>query len=395
MNDQNIRITLNRGEDRRIRGGHPWVFSNEIRELQGEKTSGAPAEIYDAGGGFLGIGYYNPRSLIAARLLSRERADIDTAAFFRERIARALELRRRLYPDLNTYRVVHGEGDFLPGLVVDRYGDWLSIQILTAGMEARREAITEALVELFAPRGIIARNDVAVRTLEGLDERVEVLFGEIPETVEAEEHGLRFRVDLAGGQKTGHFLDQKENHLILERIAKGERVLDCFSYSGSWGVHAARFGAAEVTCVDISERAAALARENAALNGVGGVVNVEVCDAFERLRSLKHEGRRFGVVVLDPPAFVKSRKALKEAEKGYLTINRRGMELLEEGGYLITCTCSYHMGREPFRELLAQAARQAGRQVRVVESRSQAPDHPVLLAVPETEYLKCFVLQAV
>ena len=395
MNEQKIRITLNRGEDRRIRGGHPWVFSNEIRELQGEKTAGAAAEIYDAGDGFLGTGYYNPRSLIAVRLLSRERADIDTAAFFRERIARARELRRRLYPDLNTYRVVHGEGDFLPGLVVDRYGDWLSIQILTAGMEARREAIVEALIELFAPRGIIARNDVAVRTLEGLDERVEVLFGEIPETVEAEEHGLRFRVDLAGGQKTGHFLDQKENHLILERIAKGERVLDCFSYSGSWGVHAARFGAAEVTCVDISERAAALARENATLNGVEGVVNVEVCDAFERLRSLKHEGRRFGVVVLDPPAFVKSRKALKEAEKGYLTINRRGMELLEEGGYLITCTCSYHMGREPFRELLAQAARQAGRQMRVVESRSQAPDHPVLLAVPETEYLKCFVLQAV
>lgn len=395
MNEQTIRITLNRGEDRRIRGGHPWVFSNEIRELQGEKTAGAAAEVYDAGGEFLGTGYYNPRSLIAARLLSRERTDIDAAAFFRERIARALELRRRLYPGLTTYRVVHGEGDFLPGLVVDRYGDWLSIQILTAGMEARREAIVEALVELFAPRGIIARNDVGVRTLEGLDERVEVLFGEIPETVEAEEHGLRFRVDLAGGQKTGHFLDQKENHLILERIAGGERVLDCFSYSGSWGVHAARFGAAEVTCVDISERAAALARENAALNGVAGVVNVEVCDAFERLRSLKHEGRRFGVVVLDPPAFVKNRKALKEAEKGYLTINRRGLELLEEGGYLITCTCSYHMGREPFRELLAQAARQAGRQVRVVEARSQAPDHPVLLAVPETEYLKCFVLQAV
>jgi 23S rRNA (cytosine1962-C5)-methyltransferase len=235
---------------------------------------------------------------------------------------------------------------------------------------------------------------VAVRTLEGLDERVEVLWGEIPDAVEAQEHGLRFRVDLKGGQKTGHFLDQKENHLILQRVAGGKRVLDCFSYSGSWGVHAASFGAAEVTCVDISERAAALARENAALNGVAGVVNVEVSDAFDRLRSLRHEGRRFGVVVLDPPAFVKSRKALKEAEKGYLTINRRGLELLEEGGYLITCSCSYHMGREPFRELLAQAARQAGRQVRVVEARSQAPDHPMLLAVPETEYLKCFVLQA-
>ncbi len=390
-----IRITLNRGEDRRIKGGHPWVFSNEIRELQGERIPGASAEVCDTGGGFLGTGYYNPHSLIAVRLLSREREDIDSPAFFKERIGRALELRRRLYPELATFRVVHGEGDFLPGLVVDKYGDLLSIQILTAGMEARRGAIVEALVELFSPRGIIARNDVAVRTLEGLDETVEVLYGEIPKTVEVEEHGLRFRVDLAGGQKTGHFLDQKENHLMLKGMAAGKRVLDCFSYSGSWGVHAAAFGAAEVTCLDISERAVALARENAALNGLEGVTRVEACDAFDRLRSLKLEGRRFDVVVLDPPAFVKSKKALKEAEKGYLTINRRGLELLTEGGYLITCSCSYHMGREPFRELLAQAARQAGRQVRVVETRSQAPDHPVLLAVPETEYLKCLVLQCV
>lgn len=390
-----IRITLNRGEDRRIKGGHPWVFSNEIREIRGERLPGASAEVCDTGGGFLGTGYYNPHSLIAVRLLSREREEVDSPAFFKERISRALALRHRLYPELATFRVVHGEGDFLPGLVVDKYGDLLSIQILTAGMEARRGAIVEALVELFSPRGIIARNDVAVRTLEGLDETVEVLYGEIPETVEVEEHGLRFRVDLAGGQKTGHFLDQKENHLLLKGMAAGKRVLDCFSYSGSWGVHAAAFGAAEVTCLDISERAVALARENAAMNGLEGVMRVEACDAFDRLRSLKHEGRCFDVVVLDPPAFVKSKKALKEAEKGYLTINRRGLELLTEGGYLITCSCSYHMGREPFRDLLTQAARLAGRQVRVVEARSQAPDHPVLLAVPETEYLKCLVLQCV
>lgn len=395
MEENRVRITLNKGEDRRIKGGHPWVFSNEIREVRGEKVPGAAAEIFDAGGGFIGTGYYNPHSLIAARIISREREDIDTPEFFRERIARALALRRRLYPELATFRLVHGEGDFLPGLVVDKYGDWLSVQILTAGMEARREALVAALGELLAPKGIIARNDVAVRGLEGLEEKIEVLFGEIPESVDVEEHGLRFRVDLAGGQKTGHFLDQKENHLVLKGISEGKRVLDCFSYSGSWGVHAAAFGAAEATCVDISERAAALARENAAMNGLEGVVRVEVCDAFDRLRSLKFEGRRFDVVILDPPAFVKSKKALKEAEKGYLTINRRGMELLDEGGYLITCSCSYHMGREPFRDLLAQAARQAGRQMRVMEVRSQAPDHPVLLAVPETEYLKCFVLQAV
>ncbi|MRR38998.1 class I SAM-dependent rRNA methyltransferase, partial [bacterium] len=229
MEATTIRITLNRGEDRRIRGGHPWVFSNEIREVQGERIPGATAEVHDAGGGFLGTGYYNPHSLIAVRLLSREREEIDSPAFFRVMISRAVELRRRLYPDMSTFRVVHGEGDFLPGLVVDKYGDLLSVQLLTAGMEARRVAIVESLVDLFAPRGIIARNDVAVRSLEGLAETVEVLYGEIPDTVEVAGHGLRFRVDLAGGQKTGHFLDQKENHLVLKGIAAGKRILDCFS----------------------------------------------------------------------------------------------------------------------------------------------------------------------
>lgn len=395
MEEHRIRLTLGKGEDRRIKTGHPWIFSNEIRELQGDRLRGATAEIYDAGGGFIGLGHYNPQSLIAARLLSRQREEIDSVEFFRQRIAAANELRQSRYPGLATYRVVFGEGDFLPGLIVDKYEEYLSVQFLTAGMDARREMVIAALTELFVPRGIVARNDVAVRGLEGLPEAVEILTGEIPDQLAVTEHGLRFLVDLTGGQKTGHFLDQKENHLLLQGVVAGKEVLDCFCYSGSWGVHAAAYGAAAVTCVDISERAAALARENARLNGVANAVTVEACDAFERLRSLRHEGRRFDVVVLDPPAFVKSKKALKEAEKGYLTINRRGMELLNPGGYLITCSCSYHMGREPFRELLARAAQQAGRQLRLVEARSQAPDHPVLLAVPETDYLKCFVLQAV
>jgi 23S rRNA (cytosine1962-C5)-methyltransferase len=251
------------------------------------------------------------------------------------------------------------------------------------------------LLELFAPKGIIARNDAAVRALEGLDERIEILHGNVPEQVEIEEHSLHFRVDLLRGQKTGHFFDQKENHLLLKERVKGKEILDCFCYSGSWGIHAASFGAARVTCVDISENAVALTRENAALNGFAAVVECETADAFERLRTLKSEGRSFGVVVLDPPAFVKSRKVLQEALKGYFTINRRAMELLQPGGYLITCSCSYHLEREIFRELLANVAQKARRLMRLIEVRSQAPDHPVLLAVPETEYLKCFVLQAV
>lgn len=390
-----LKIILGKGEDKRIRSGHPWIFSNEIRELQGDRQPGCAAEICDAGGGFVGTGYYNSRSLIAARLLSRERVDIDTAAFFRERLEKAFAYRRELYPEMTTYRLVHGEGDLLPGLVVDRYGDWLAVQFLTCGMDVRRELVTTALVELFAPKGIIARNDVTVRGLEGLAETVELLYGEIPDVMEMEEHGLRFRVNLREGQKTGHFLDQKENHRLLERLAPGKEVLDCFSYSGSWGIHAARYGATRTTCLDISERAMTLARENGKLNGVAERMVFETVDVFDRLRSLKTEGHSFDIIVLDPPAFVKSRKTLKEAEKGYLTINRRAMELLRPGGHLITCSCSYHMEREMFHDLLKTAAIQARREMRIVEVRSQSPDHPVLLAVPETEYLKCFVLQAV
>lgn len=390
-----VKIVLKRGEDKRIRNGHPWVFSNEISEITGEKEPGAAAAIHDAGGAFIGAGYYNPRTLIAARLLARTQVDIDSAGFYRERITRAVSCRQLLYPEMATFRAVYGEGDFLPGLVVDKYGDYLAVQFLTCGMEMRREVITGVLLDLFAPKGIVARNDAAVRALEGLDERIEVIHGNVPDRVEIEEHSLHFRVDLLHGQKTGHFLDQKENHLLLKERVKGKDILDCFCYSGSWGIHAAAFGAARVTCVDISESAVALTRENAALNGFAGVVECEAADAFERLRTLKSEGRSFDMVVLDPPAFVKSRKVLQEALKGYFTINRRAMELVRPGGYLITCSCSYHLEREMFRELLANVAQKTRRLMRLIEVRSQAPDHPVLLAVPETEYLKCYVLQAV
>ncbi|BCS52753.1 class I SAM-dependent rRNA methyltransferase [Geobacter sp. SVR] len=390
-----LKITLKKNEDKRIKFGHPWVFSNEIATLDGPREAGAAAELFDAGGGLIGSGYYNPRSLIAFRLLSRQREDIDTAGFYRQRIAAALEHRRGVYPGLATFRAVYGESDFLPGLVVDKYGDYLSLQILSAGMERRRDLLLEALAEVFAPKGIIARNDVSVRSLEGLPETIEVLAGEIPELVEMEENGLRFLVDLRHGQKTGGFLDQKENHLLLRGLCKGKQVLDCFCYAGSWATHAGAFGAASVLGIDISARAVAQAERNAELNGLSGSVSFEECDAFERLRSLHQQGRRFGVVVMDPPAFVKSRKNIAEATKGYLTVNRRALELLEPGGYLITCSCSHHMGREAFRDVLTQAARQARREVRLVEARSQAADHPVLLSFPESEYLKCLVLQAV
>lgn len=389
------RITLNKNEDRRIKSGHPWVFSNEIREIVGNRSAGTVAELYDAAGGFIAVGHYNPHSLIAFRLVSRHREDIDAPGFFAGRIAAAVAHRTVRYPGLTTYRAVYGESDFLPGLVVDRYCDYLSVQFLSAGMDCRREQIVEALSTVFEPAGIIARNDVGVRKLEGLDETVELLWGEIPETVEMEENGLRFRVSLCEGQKTGGFLDQKQNHLLLRGICAGKHVLDCFCYTGGWAVHAGSFGAVSVLGVDISARAVGQAGSNAKLNKMSDRVKFEECDAFERLRSLHQEGRRFGVIVMDPPAFVKSRKNIAEATKGYLTVNRRALELLEPGGYLITCSCSYHMGREAFRDMLVQAARLAKREVRLVETCSQAADHPVLLSFPESEYLKCFVLQAV
>jgi 23S rRNA (cytosine1962-C5)-methyltransferase len=387
------KIRLKKHEDRRIRSGHPWVFSNEIERIDGVRDAGIAAELFDAGGGFLGCGYYTPHSLIAFRLLSRQHEDVDSVQFYEQRIATALAHRNLIYPELETFRVVYGESDFLPGLVVDKYENYLSIQLLSAGMDVRSSLIVEALQRVLSPKGVIARNDVSVRSLEKLEEKVEVLAGEIPELVEIGENGLRFQINLREGQKTGGFLDQKQNHLLLRDICRERAVLDCFCYAGSWAVHAGYFGAASALGLDISARAVEQASRNAALNGVADRVRFEECDAFERLRSLYQEGRRFNVIIMDPPAFVKSRKNIAEATKGYLTVNRRALELLEPEGYLISCTCSYHMGREPFRDILVQAARQAKREVRLVATCFQAPDHPVLLSFPESEYLKCFVLQ--
>jgi 23S rRNA (cytosine1962-C5)-methyltransferase len=384
---------LKKHEDRRIKGGHPWVFSNEIESIDGARDPGVPAELFDAAGGYLGCGYYTPKSLIAFRMLSRQQEDVDSVQFYEQRMAAALAHRLFIYPAMKTFRAVYGESDFLPGLVVDKYGDYLSIQILSAGMELRRGLILESLQRVFAPKGIIARNDVSVRALEGLEQQVEVLAGDIPEQVEIEENGLRFLINLREGQKTGGFLDQKQNHLLLRDICRGRAVLDCFCYAGSWAVHAGHFGAASALGLDISARAVEQAARNADLNGVADRVRFEECDVFDGLRSLRHEGKSFGVIIMDPPAFVKSRKAIAEATKGYLTVNRRALELLEPGGYLITCSCSFHMGREAFREMLISAARLAKREVRLVATCSQAPDHPVLLSFPESEYLKCFVLQ--
>jgi len=385
-----IRVTLRRGHDHRLRGGHPWVFSNEIAALDGPAESGAAVEIIAANGQRLGTGYYNPHSLIAARLLTRRHESIDTSEFFVTALQKALEYRRRLGGDLEALRLIHGESDALPGLVVDRYGDVLCVQLLTKGMDVRRELLVAPLRELLAPRVIVARNDSAARELEGLPRGVELLHGEVPEPVVVTINGLRFAVDVLAGQKTGLFLDQRENCRRLHGLAQGTEVLDLFCYAGAWSLHAATYGANSVTGVDASAAAVRQAEANARLNGLDDRCRFVAADVFDFLRD--HRGRRFGTVILDPPAFIKSRKHLAEGQKGYLTVNRRALEMVAPGGVLVTCSCSHHLDRPAFLALIAQAAQQARRNVRLVEMRGQASDHPVLPACPETDYLKCAIL---
>jgi 23S rRNA (cytosine1962-C5)-methyltransferase len=389
-----IQLLLRPGHDRRVRRGHPWIFSNELQPSSHDAPPGATVEILDAHGEYLGTGYYNPHSLIAVRLLSRQGECIDSVDFYRSRLRKALHMRNSVYGDINAVRLVHGEGDYLPGLVVDRYADVLSVQFLTLGIDRRRDLILQAVNDVVAPSAVVARNNAAVRTLENLPREIEILQGSLPERLEIVENGLRFLVDVVHGQKTGHFLDQKENHLALRQRVAGKRVLDLFCYSGSWAIHAARYGAEEVTGIDISAGAVKLAQENARLNFQDNACRFIQSDVFESLKDFHAKRERFGTIVLDPPAFIKNRKRRREGIKGYLTINRRAMQLLEPDGLLFTCTCSHHMDRETFLDTLRKAAFQAGREMRLLEIRGQSYDHPVLCSCPETEYLKCAVLQA-
>jgi 23S rRNA (cytosine1962-C5)-methyltransferase len=384
------RLTLRRGHDRRLRGGHPWVFSNEIDSLDGPAEPGGAVAVFTAGGQLLGTAYYNPHSLIAARILSPRQENIDDPGFFTVRLKKALEYRQSVCPGLDTLRLVHGEGDGLPGLVVDRYADVLGVQLLTVGMERRRAAVVQALGDLLAPRAIVGRNDSAARELEGLPRSVELLQGEAPGSVPSSINGLRFAVDVTAGQKTGLFLDQRENCRRLEGLVQGREVLDLFCYAGAWSLHAARYGATSVTGVDVSAAAIAQAGANAGLNGLDERCRFVAADVFDFLR--EERGRRFGTVILDPPAFIKSRRHLEEGKKGYLTVNRRALEMVAPGGFLVTCSCSHHLDRATFLGLIAQAAQQARRSVRLAEMRGQAADHPILPACPETDYLKCAIL---
>ncbi|NLD83131.1 MAG: class I SAM-dependent rRNA methyltransferase [Clostridiales bacterium] len=383
-------IILLPGKEKRVFSGHPWVFRSDIARAKGDPQPGDTVRVTASGGRFLAMAVYNPASQIALRILSRREEKID-AAFIRARVKRAVDYRRR-FADMQSCRLIYAESDGLPAVIVDAFGDVLVMQCLCLGMERYQDVICDALMEEMRPAGIYARNDVPVRELEGLHQTTGLLRGQVPDRVLMTENGVKFWVDVKNGQKTGFFLDQKENRAAIAPFVKGARVLDCFTHTGSFALHAAHYGAEKVTGVDISDFACDCARENAALNGFSQVEFV-AANAFDFLKEQSAAGEQYDAVILDPPAFTKSRSAVEAAARGYKEINLRGMKLLKNGGYLITCSCSQHMLPGQFRDVILSAARDAHVSLFQVEYRTQGRDHPILPAAPETQYLKCGIFR--
>ncbi len=383
-------VHLNPGREERLAGGHLWIYEGEIRAIDGRVDPGDVVDVRAADRSFIGRGYVNPRSTIAVRLLTRQRETIDEA-FFRRRLEDAMGLRRRMVGAATAYRVVYSEGDGLPGLIVDRYGDVLVVQTLTLGMVRQEGLIVRRLQEMLQPTAIYARNDAPVRRREGLPLEARFVAGEAPFVQDIEEHGLRFQVDVAAGQKTGFFLDQRENRAAVAAYARGD-VLDVFCYTGGFAMHAARAGA-RVTGIDISPEAVAAASTHARLNGVESRCTFQTANAFDALRAMARQAPRFDLVVLDPPAFAPSRSDVSKAAAGYKEINLRAIKVLRPGGILVSCSCSYHINEGLLIDIVAQAAHDARRRLRLLEARTQARDHPVHPGMPETRYLKCLILE--
>ncbi len=384
-------LQLKKNEERRLRAGHLWIFSNEVdvgRTPLAAFQPGQQAVVQGADGKALGVAYVNPNSLICARLVSRK-ADrpLDRSTLV-HRLNVALALRERLFP-APYYRVVHAEADALPGLVVDRFGEVVVIQLNTAGMEALKAEVIAAVEKVLKPQTILLRCDSSSRALEGLPSYIETVVGTLPQLGETEENGARFQFDLSGGQKTGWFFDHRINRNRMQGYVRGARVLDVFSYVGGWGIAAAVAGAKEVMCVDASERALDLLAANAERNGVGEQVAALEGDAFEALKALKSDEQQFDVVILDPPAFIKRRKDVTEGVQAYRRINQLAMQLLGKDGILISASCSHHLERDTFVTTLHQAARHLDRNFQILEQGHQGPDHPIHPAIPETDYLKC------
>jgi len=384
-------VRVNRKAADRVESGHPWIFSSDLTDRDGAQP-GAAVKVADPRGRPLGTAHYSSTSQIALRILSRQVEEIGRD-FYLRRIQAAEAHRRQVVRDSDAYRVVHGEADLLPALIIDRYGDYLVMQTLDQGMDCAKQEIAASLQEVFQPKGIVARNDVAVRSKEELPLESGLMSGEVPDAVSANMNGLRLRADLLHGQKTGIFLDQRENYRAAARYARGGRALDCFTSTGGFALHlASKCGSVEA--VDSSAPALATAHGNAEINGIGNIEFREA-DVFDLLAGYAAARRQFSLVVLDPPAFAKSRRSLEGAAAGYKEINLRALRLLGPGGILVTCSCSHHVSEAMLLELVAEASLDARRTLRVLERRTQSQDHPILLTVPETHYLKCLILEVV
>jgi len=385
-------IVLRRREEKRILAGHCWVFSNEIERTDGTPAAGSVVAVTRADGKHVGYGLYNPKSLIAVRIFSRKDSAID-AALLRDRLSRAAALRERLYPGGDGCRLLHGESDGLPGLIVDRYADVLALQTLSLGMDLIKDRIADVLQEIFSPSAIVERNESALREYEGLPRISGILRGALPPVVTIHESDLAFEVDPLKGHKTGFYFDQRENRAAIRRFAPGARALDVYCHDGAFALHAARAGAREVVGIDVAEEALSRARRNAEVNGLASACRFEAADAPEALRLLHEAAEKFDLIVLDPPSFTRSKKAVAAARRGYVDVNRRAIRILTRGGILATSSCSHHITDETFLECVQEAALGVDRTLRLLEWRSQAPDHPVLPAMPETRYLKFALLQ--
>jgi 23S rRNA (cytosine1962-C5)-methyltransferase len=371
----------------RLRAGHPWVYRSDVRSASAE--AGAIVRVTDERKHYHGRAFYSDRSQIAVRLLTREDVPINRA-FFAERIRHAAAYRKTVVQNTDAYRLIYGEADLLPSVVVDAYGDYVVLQTLSQSSERYKSLLCEILVEQFSPKGILERNDPKVRLLEGLEQKVSVLHGEVPEEILAKENGITFYYDLRNGQKTGSFLDQRENHAVAAQYSSGE-VLDCFAYQGGFALTVAS-RSNHVEAVDMAPAALDAARRNQEANAISNVTFREA-NTFDLLKEYDEVGRRFDTVVLDPPAFAKNRASIPAAQRGYKEINLRAMKLIKPGGYLITCSCSYHISEPLFLQILAEAAIDARRTITVVERRTQSRDHPIHLTMPETHYLKCLIIR--
>lgn len=405
------KLVLDRKRKKRLEAGHPWIFQTEVSHVDGEVNPGDVVDIVNHQGLFLAKGFVNPNSQMIGRVLTYDKDDKIDGAFFRSRIEQAWQYRKRFVNNPESCRVIYGEADFLPGLIVDKYNEVLVVQILAYGMEVQKPNLLQALIDVFHPQGIYLRNDVAVRKLEGLAEETGVWYGNVPRQIQIEENGLKFLVDVYEGQKTGYFFDQRENRASIAPLMTGwaaahgrteqadgpffdgAEMLECFCHTGSFTTHALHYGAKHVTAVDISELAIDVAKQNVALNGYSDRVTFHVANAFDYLRDAETSGSKYDVVLLDPPAFAKSKRAVEGACRGYKEINLRGLKLIRDGGYLITASCSYHMLPDLFQDVLFDAAFDAHKILRLVHFTGAGKDHPELLGVDEGHYLKFAIFE--